>query len=178
MASITVIADFKGQNNIPDKELIAENLQLFIDKYEPILFKKLLGEDLYTLFKATPADARFVALLPYLKPADVDYIYWFYLEDQAIQNLGTGAAQSKKKNAVTVSPYPKMVRAWNEMVDCNRELHKYLKDNSDIYPEYNVTFPDWFFYFNGYWFVFSDWLSWFSVACVDEIYRYKNTLGI
>jgi hypothetical protein len=143
----------------------------------------LLGSDLYTLLKASPTDARFVAIIEtYLHPACVDYIYWFYLSDQSIQQTSLGASQSKKQNAVTVSPYPKMVRAWNEMVDINRKFHKFMIDNSATYPEYTVTFPDWFFgwgNWDGIWmFWFFQFQSWWDLFCIPEIYRFKNTIGI
>lgn len=181
MANTTTVADFTGQNNIPDKDLISENLTAFINKYEPVLFDKLLGTALYTLFKATPTDARFVALLPYLKPASVDYTYWFYLEDQGVQLTSMGASQAKKTNAIAVSPYGKMVRAWNEMADYNRKLHKYIKENAATYPEYTVDFHDWFFTWGwfGYWgWGFFDWQNWWDEGCIPEIYRFKNRLGI
>jgi hypothetical protein len=182
---ITTINDFIGQNNIPDKSTYGENLQWFINKFEPKLLEKLLGSDLYAAYLASPADARFVAIIePYLHPALVDYIYWFYLEDQGIQLTSLGASQNKKQNAKSVSPYPKMVRAWNEMVELNRNLHKYLTDNAATYPEYVNTFPEWFF---GWGFWSGTWQCWFFDwsncggefgNCVDEIYRIKNTLGI
>lgn len=185
MANITTVSDFIGQNNIPDKATYGEHLTWFINKYEPILLTKLLGSDLYTLLKASPTDARFVAIIePYLHPACVDYIYWFYLEDQGTQLTSLGASKNKKQNAKSVSPYPKMVRAWNEMAEYNRKLHKYLKDNAATYPEYKVCFPEWFFgwgFWAGTWQCwFFDWCNWGGDfgTCVDEIYRFKNTLGI
>lgn len=185
MANITTVADFIGQNNIPDKDLISENLTWFINKYEPVLFTKLLGSDLYALLKASPTDARFVAIIePYLHPACVDYIYWFYLEDQYTQLTSMGASQAKKQNAKTVSPYPKMVRAWNEMAELNRKLHKYITDNKATYPEYKTCFPEWFFgwgFWSGIWMLwYFDWNDWGGEfgLCVDEVYRFKNSLGI
>lgn len=180
MANITTTADFIGQNNIPQKDSVGENLQWFIDKYEPILLTKLLGSDLYTLLKASPTSARFVAIIvPYLKPACVDYIYWFYLEDQGTQMTSIGASQAKKRNAIGVSPYPKMVRAWNEMVELNRGLHKYITENAATYPEYTITFPVWFFWWGiGGWFWVDVWQDGWSEECVPDIYRFKNTLGI
>lgn len=185
MANFTTVSDFIGQNNIPDKATYGENLTWFINKYEPVLLDKLLGSDLYALLKASPTDARFVAIIePYLHPACVDYIYSFYLEDQGTQLTSLGASQNKKQNAKSVSPYPKMVRAWNEMAEYNRKLHKYLKDNAATYPEYKVCFPEWFYGW-GFWFGtwqcwFFDWCNWSGDfgMCVDEIYRFKNTLGI
>lgn len=143
-----------------------------------------MGKDLYAAYVNNPTEARFTSLVnPYLKPCSLRYTYWFYLKDQSIQNLGTGAAQSKKKNAVTVSPYPKMIHSWNEMVKICRKFHKYMKDNKTIYPEYKVCFPEWFYgwgFWDGGWmswfFDYSDW-GWRDYSCLPEIYTFKNSLG-
>jgi len=185
MANIATSNDFIGQNNIPDKATIGENLTWFITKFEPILLTKLLGSDLYTLLKASPTDARFVAIIePYLHPAIVDYVYFLYLEDQGVQLTSMGASKAKTKNATPVSPYQKMVRAWNEMADYNRELHKFLTDNAATYPEYKVTFPLWFFgwgFFGATWamdfFAWDDWSGRFA-ECVPVIYRHENRFGL
>jgi len=117
--------------------------------------------------------------LPSLKPAIVDYVYWFYLEDQVIQNLGTGAGQTKKQLAVTASPYPKMVRAWNEMVEYNKKTNKFLKDNEADYPDYaSVNLPGWYFYNGFYPFFDWNWYSWYGCYGLPTIYRIKNSLGI
>jgi len=145
MAIITP-SDFIGQNNIPDKDLIGANLVGFIDKYESLFLVELLGSDLYDAYVATPEGERFVNLLPYIKPALTDYVYWYYLEDQAIQTLGTGAGVPNKQNSVTVSPYPKMIRAWNEMVKLNLRTRRFLTDNETIYPEFTPLMnylPEW-----------------------------------
>jgi len=173
MASIIQPTDFIGQNNIPNKTEVGENLKLFIDKYEPKFLTKLLGAELYTELKDHATDARFVALLPYLKPAIVDYVYWFYLEDQNILNATSGAAKPKQQNSANASEYPKMVRAWNEMVEYNKETNKFLKDNETTYPEYTIVIPIW--YYN--WF---DWGWYFEYGCneLPDIYRVKNSLGL
>ena len=50
--SIITIADFKGERNIAGTENSGtrENLQSFIDKYEPKFLKKLLGSALANEF--------------------------------------------------------------------------------------------------------------------------------
>lgn len=163
MASIIQPTDFKAENLIPDMNIVSENVQAFIDKYEPKFLTKLLGVELYTALKANPSDARFVALLPYLKSAIVDYVYWFYQEFQNTQTFGAGEGKSKKQNATNASVYPKMVRAWNEMVDYNKETNTFLKGNA-TYPEYTDDIP-------------THWDYWFECDR-PEIYRYRNSLGI
>lgn len=178
MATIIAPADFQGQNNIPDKDLVSANLQNnFINKYEPMFLTELLGDDLYASLKADPTAPRMIALIPYFKPAIVDYVYWFYLEDMSIQNLGTGAAQPKKQNSVTVSPYPKIVKAWNEMVELNKKTNKFLKDNPD-YTEYTIVLPSWYFCNGLYPFFDWHWYSFYGCNLLPSIYRVKNSLGL
>lgn len=178
MATLIAPADFKGENNIPDKDLVGENLQGFIDKYEAIFLKKLMGADLYTVYLATPTNIRFTNLMQWVKPAEIDYVYWFWMQDQQIQTLGTGTGQTKKQNAITATPWPKMVRAWNEMVGYNKEFNKYVDDNKLTYPEYTVYLPFWY-YRDGCYLMF-DWLWYWGYGCnqIPDIYQLKNRLGI
>lgn len=164
MASIIQPSDFKGENLIPDMNIVAQNVQSFIDKYEPIFLRKLLGAELYTAYVADPSEVRFTDLLPYVKLAIVDYVYWQYQQFQNTQTFGAGEGKSQKQNATNASVYPKMVRAWNEMVDYNRETNKYLKDNAATYPEYTIVVP-------MYW-------EYWHECDRPEIYRYKNSLGL
>jgi len=182
---ITIIAstDFVGQNNVPDKDIVGTDLQFnYIEKYEPIFLTELLGATLYGLLKddleAEDHAERFTNLIPYLKPAIVDYVYWYWLQGQSIVNLGTGAGQSKKQNAVTASPWPLMVRAWNEMVDLNKKTNKFLKDNATIYPEYTIVLPTWYFCGGLYPFFDWNWYSWYGCYELPKIYRLQNGLGI
>lgn len=180
MANVVTIQDFNGgSTNIPNLDLVGNNLQInYIDKYEPKLLKELLGDDLYTSLKADPTTDRMVALIPYLKPAIMDYVYYFYVEDNGNNLLlGAGAGSPKKSNAVTVSQWPLMVKSWNEMVDYNKETNKFLTDNS-TYPEYKSPLPTWF-YWNGYYPLFDwNWYSWYGCYLIPGIYRVSNGLGI
>lgn len=179
--SIISPADFTVDNELPNKSLQGNDIQAHIDKREPEFLELLLGSDMYEAYEANPAEARFTDLIAkkWFKSAIVDYVYWFYLSNQSIMTLNTGGGQPKKQNAVTVSLYPKMVAAWNEMVDYNKKTNKFLKDNPTIYPEYaSVNLPYWF-YINGYYPSF-DWGWYFEYGQneLHEIYRYRNSLGL
>lgn len=177
MATIVLPSDFTEENDIPDKDIVSVSIQNFITKYQPIFLKELLGTELFDAYTVNPTDQRFTDLLPYIKPALVDYVYWFYIKNQATQMTGTGAAQSKKQNAVTVSPYPEMVRAWNEMVDYNKGTNKFLSGNA-TYPEYTFKLPEWFFC-NGIYLDFDyNWYEWYGCNLIPTIYQFKNSLGI
>ena len=180
MANIVTIQDFNGgSTNIPNLDLVGTNLQTnYIAKYEPKLLKELLGNDLYASLIADPTTARMVALIPYLKPAIIDYVYYYYVEDNGGNLLlGAGTGNPKKSNAVTSSPWPMMVRAWNEMVDYNKETNKFLSDNP-TYPEYKMELPSWYFWKGFYPFFDWNWYSWYGCYLIPGIYRLKNGLGI
>lgn len=181
MANIVTIQDFNGgSTNIPNLDLVGTNLQTnYIAKYEPKFLKDLLGKDLYDALIANPTEERFVNLIAYLKPAIIDYVYYFYVEDNGGNLLlGAGAGSPKKTNAVTVSQWPMMVKAWNEMVEYNKETNKFLDDNKTVYPEYTIILPTWYFW-NGYYPFFDwNWYSWYGCNLIPAIYRIKNGLGL
>lgn len=243
--SIITPADFTVDNELPDKARQGNDIQSYIDKYEPRYLVEVLGEVVYGLFLAglpvgtvsttalsgtvtgvgttfttffAPGDPitingetqevaaiasdtelttvdvwvgdntgasyykqkRWIDLLalPSLKPAIVDYVYWFYLKKQNEPIYNTGAGQAKQKNAVRVSPYPSMVAAWNEMVAYNKAINKFLS-TGDVYPEYTpVWLPTWF-YWNGFYPLFNwGWYWECGELELPEIYRIKNSLGL
>jgi hypothetical protein len=169
---IVVTADFNGGNtNIPNLDLVGNNLSTnYIAVYEPKFLKELLGDNLYAAYIADPTEARFVALVPYLKPAIIRYVYRFYVEDNGGTFLaGTGAAKSKKQNASNESAWPLIVKAWNQMVGYNKDTYKFLHDNP-TYPEYTFVMQSWYW---GNWYPF-----WNEYQCLPEIYRVLNGLGL
>jgi len=186
MPTIISPADFVVDNQLPNVSLQGNDIQAYIDQYEPEFLAQLMGTDLYAAYVATPADARFVTLIatPNFKTAIVCYVYWHYQYAQGVSiTMNTGQGQQKKQNAITVSPYPKMVYSWNQMVKYNKATNKYLKDNADTYPEYTaVCFPDWWFCFDGIQWYYPDfnWSWYYGFGCyqLPEIYRIKNSLGI
>ncbi|HWZ03032.1 MAG TPA: hypothetical protein VNX40_05425 [Mucilaginibacter sp.] len=192
MANITTLANLVGNVLIPDTDMVGTNLTWYIQEYEPIFLKKIMGSDLYTAYLASPGDARFTAIIGtvgppstgYLAKSLVNYIFYQYFEGVVTQTTTLGATQAKVKNAVRVSMWPQMVNAWNRMAESNRCFHKYMVDNAATYPEYKVCFPQWFFgwgFWGGIWsWGFFDWYNWdgeFGI-CVDEIYRFKNRIGL
>jgi len=172
MATIVSINDYIGGNtNIPNLDLVGVNLDTnYIQVYEPIFLKELLGAELYAAYIADPTEARFIALLPYIKPAIIRYVYRQYVEDNGGTFLGgTGAVKAKKQNNTNESAWPMIVKAWNQMLDYNKKTYKFLHDNA-TYPEYTYIMPIWWF---------NDWY-WREEErnCVPEIYRSVNGLGL
>lgn len=179
MANFVTTSDFNGgTTNIPNLDMVGVNLTAYITKYEEKFLRELLGDDLYTALRAAPTEARFIALLVYLKPAIIDYVFYYYIEDNGgTMLLGVGSAKSKNTNATLASSWPVMVKVWNEMVDYNKKTNKFLHDNT-TYPEYTINLPPWFFcegiYMPFYW----PWFWEYGYKQIPENYRVKNGLGI
>lgn len=182
---------FVGKINLPqvgDSAGLA-NVQLFINQYEPEYLQRILGYDLWKVFtEGEPTDPRWEALLggeEYIQydktrkfeglaamPSPIaQYIYYHFMEDNAIHTVLTGTTVPKTANAIPSNPVPKLVQAWNDMVKLNRSLAAFLNAKSDVYPEWNKSYVptswvrDWFFYGD-------------SGECGNELYMFKNSLDI
>lgn len=171
---------------------VREDLQLLIDKYEQRYLKQLLGLALYNSFMSgiepiSGADQKWLNLLQGIeyehngrlyqwvgfeneeKESPIaNYVYYKFVTKEVEQNTGIGIVKPKAENAVIASALPKLVRAWNEMVNWQRDLIRYLDINRSVYPEWKpvINYHVWF-YCNS--------------RCYDgwpEIFRIKNTLGI
>lgn len=170
--SIITPADFKAQNSIAQRELpyVSALIQEFIDKYEPMFLKKLLGLSLYEEFTTglavTPPediDPKWIALRDQmdLKPALVNYVYFWYMENANTLTGGISEVKPNAENSVPVSNWDKRVRSWNEMAAMTR-----------LFDLSKVDYPD---YVRPYWGRYS---CWFHGCDIDEIFYYKNTLNI
>lgn len=165
-------------------------VNLFIQKYEDDLLTKLLGYELYKAYKAgiavTPTpDVKWTELrdgkeytnsngrllkwngLKFsngsLKQSLIaNYVYFQYLKDNISFTMGAGEAKPKSSSSDNVNPYPKMVRAWNEMVEWNWQLIEFLDEHEATYPEWdNDGYP-----FYGYY-----------GRAIEEL-TFKNRIGI
>ncbi len=123
---------FVGILQIPNRTspAVLEQINLFIQRYEPIFLESLLGRVLYASLLANPTTPRMVDLpngiagtsyrgLVYNTNQSpiANYIYYQLIEYQATQTTGMGETVPKQDLAVNVSPADKMVRAWNAMSD-------------------------------------------------------------
>lgn len=133
---------FRGELLITDKGAIATDLQQAIDQYEPEILKAALGYriykeviktgvDLVEPYKSLVQGAEFeieingeLMLMKWEGLANTqkksfiaNYVYYNYMKRNYIQPSQVGTNQPIAKNTVMVSPYPKMVNAWNQMVE-------------------------------------------------------------
>lgn len=137
-----------------------EEIDGLIEIYEPEYLRKALGLDLYEAFTegivGSPGgyEQRWIDLLDGITfdykgfnrkwngfdPEDkltpiANYVYYRYLEDTASDVTLAGTSTGKTDNNARTAPMQKMVNAWNDMVEMNHELHRFLLHN-DAYPEY------------------------------------------
>lgn len=181
---------FTGKINLPqvgNSDGLA-NVTQFIDTYEPEYLKKVLGYDLWKAFtegiegSGTP-DQRWLDLLqgkefqyqskPYNwagfenKPSPISqYVYYQVLEDSASDTVLVGQSTGKTENAIRTSPVSKMIAAWNEMVELNIMLWNFLYVNKATYPEWDVSYPYWYWPYYG------------GIIHQNEIFNLKNSLDL
>lgn len=155
---------FFGEINIADtnKETTQEQVQKFIEKYEPKFYGMLIGTDLYVTLNQHTEDTSGVWYELILKTQDAcaNYIYWYWMRNEHTYTSSVGEAKVKAQNSIMANPAEKMVRAWNEMVDLNWELVR----NWDVVK--------WGTYMNG------RNIAGYYTACAPEIFHHVNTLGI
>lgn len=178
---------FVGEILITNKDHLQDVIQQAIDQYEKEILISLLGYKLYNLMLASPDVEPYKSLI---EGAEFDltfegeeqtlkwegfknsareslcayYTYYYYQKRTFVHNSGVGTVKAKAANAGVVSPYPKMVQAWNNMITLYGYFpniwFKYRKtmlrpDGGLIFNNapsaYNYLcanisdFPDWFF---------------------------------
>ncbi len=193
---------FRGEITIAQlsQATVLSNLDTFISKYEPRFLKQLLGLSFYNAFidgidPISGAQQRWLDLLngveyeyndrlyewvgfqntDKLSPI-ANFVYYQFTTKQVQWTVGTGEVKPKNENSTMVSATPKLVRAWNEMVEWNHSLLQYLDAHKAEYPEWKpYTEHRWWFSWNGW------YDRWYGSPWCDvwpDIYHLKNTLGI
>lgn len=164
-----------------------EEVQSFIETYEPEFLQKLLGYDLWKAFSdgisgSGPYAQRWNDLLNgkeftyggrnykwtgFLnKPSSIaQYVYYQFQEYKAQSTTLVGDAAPKTANAQRVNPIPKMIDAWNAMVENNRLLAAFLNASVSVYPEWQQM-RDWRVP-GSYW-----------KCSRNEVFNFKNALDI
>lgn len=142
----------------------ATRLTSFINKYEARYLKDLLGDDLYAEFisgiTVDPIDAKWIDLQNKIvnsttKESPIaNYVYYYFQRDATTSTVGVGESNQISENANSASSVDKQIRAWNEMVDYNRKLVKFIQENKADYPSYD----NYFYYYS-------------------ELFIYKNSIG-
>lgn len=95
-----------------------------------------------------------------------NYVYYKYMEEKAIDNTLVGTATGAVDNNTRTNPVPKMIDAWNSMVEMDKTLWMFLKANKDVYPEWT--------YWPGSW----DFWLWTDACKKNEVFHFKNSLDL
>ncbi|MDR1594299.1 MAG: hypothetical protein LBS43_07445 [Prevotellaceae bacterium] len=139
---IVVFDIFQGEIEIGQLESpsVQATVQVFIDKYEPIFLHEQIGDELAAELAAglseDPVPEKWTLLADMLKYPAAEYVYCKYMRDRGVETAGIGTVETEAETAKRVSAWsPKIVRAWNEMVDCMQYLHCKLTNSVD-YPDY------------------------------------------
>lgn len=158
-----------------------QNIESFIETYEPLYLKKILGYELSKLFMegiqgSGDPDQRWIDLLEgkeftyygklnkwmgfsntdLLSPI-ANFIYYQFMEESAYDVALVGTSAGDVENATRVSGISKMIDAWNEMSSMNRTLAKFLNANKSIYPE---------------------WEGMYQYDVLNELYKFKNSFDL
>ena len=161
---------FVNEINVPDIGSTYSNLSEYIDRYEPEVLRRLLGETLYQDVAAYDADTSSQAIIDLVTGKDYTlgeytvswkglvntddyisliayYVYYFYLRDQVDRLASTGYVTSTHENSRAVWANDKMHAVWHSM----RELYGYPGQNSLLPSCYNFlsehmsSYPTWYF---------------------------------
>lgn len=158
---ITQKIDFVGQYKV--SKTCHDQLQKYIDKYEPFYLARLMGADLKALFDAdlTVSTPQVPQTSPYTElfnPFSIDedgclresegilamlvqFIYFHYVRDSSSFNTQSGQVQNQVEVS-TVTPYNgyNLVESYNQGVKNFREIQWYILDNPTDYPAENIQF--------------------------------------
>ena len=155
--SIVIPTDFTGRFDLTTKGYLS--LEVFIDQYEPIILKKLLGIELYNLYVAdtvlsVPQTDIYLDIYQEselvvceikrnyegLKDLLIPFIYYEYLKAQRNRNSSSGGVQNQSSLSVaSMQTYAQAVIYINEAISQARILQFYLEENIDIYPTFRAN---------------------------------------
>lgn len=148
MATITQPSDYIGEYRINSS--CFDDLQLFIDKYEPYYLVRLLGADLKALFYAdlTPTTPQVPQTSPYTElflPFEIDtndclyisegikqmlvqLIYFHYTREQGHKNTQSGTINVNAENSVKALSFND-IAAYNAGISNYQIIQWYICDN-------------------------------------------------
>lgn len=183
---------FIGKINLPQTGTTdgRTDVEGFIQTHEPEYLQKVLGYDLWKAFTdgiagSGAVDDRWNKLLQgaeftynsrnsvwpgfEAKPSPISqYVYYRQQEDAASDTVLAGTSTGATDNATRVSPLPKMIDAWNKMVELNILLWNFLYANKALYPEWKNEgyYPTWY------------WPDSVGYCHRNELFNRKNSLDL
>lgn len=140
----------------------AAALNKFMVDYETQFLNKLLGYELAKNFVAGIADdpvvdkwkdirdgkeftcagvlTKWIGFSNTVKLSPIaNYVYTEWQRYKVSESTGLGEKKMTFAGAINYSPSLKISDAWNQMVDWNRTLDSFLRENATTYPEYKTN---------------------------------------
>lgn len=179
MGLLIDIDDFVGRCEVSKNNFTESKLNKYISLYEEQTLIKLLGNELFLLFKANvvlngnqqPSAGRFLTIYDPItndeeennpeaslgmKQLVLGVVYYKYKRDEYIATI-SGQKKGKSETSLDVTfDQWNLDGRWNESVRAAKSIQKYINDNDDTYPEYNGSETTWCK--NGY-FSITHWSS-------------------
>ena len=116
----------------------ADNLNALrraVYRFEPLYLELFFGTELYAEYVSTISDEKWAVLLNRMRDTTykispvANYVYYKYRPETVIKTSDSGDYVPKKDNMQTVSVNHKLIIAWNDMVDLNTRLFKWVEDS-------------------------------------------------
>jgi hypothetical protein len=153
--AIINVTFFKSEIALPQlsSPAVQENVNRYINTYEPAFLNEVLGYEFATAFVDGLAedpvlqkwtDLKDGALFiepstnqqtkwPGISNSIAYYVYYHLRKDDSVTTTSAGDSVSRAENASMVSSARKMTIAWNQMVKWNRIMWQYLYVNRELY---------------------------------------------
>jgi len=119
---------------------IAARVQWFIDEYEPLFLRMLLGRELAELlkteFEKPEHDTKWNELAKQIEPMAVRYVYCYYKSNSENLSAGVGSVKPRAKNATREPEINNTIPRWNEMVDMVMAFQHWINNRKSDYPKH------------------------------------------
>lgn len=158
MANIITITDFDGRYLLAKDNYNTDEIDDYINRFEPIIVAKLLGADLAIAFRnnialdgSAPTDPTFLAIYNPLqfngscgglfysegmRSFVTGHVYFRYVMEQRLQpSITSGAVQNVNENSV-LTRRDEIYERYNSSVDSGLAIQQYCKNNPDDYPTF------------------------------------------
>lgn len=129
------LGTFEGSNGygqVEEPKLLAVKRSIL--RFEPKYLQLLMGEELYSEYVSSISNAKWLPLKQKLLDTTnkispiANYVYFYHRKEHKFESGDTVDYQTKKDNMVAVQPETKMINAWNDMVELNIVVCKWIWD--------------------------------------------------
>lgn len=153
------ITDFTGASTVPTDKYTNVNLQSYIDKYELIYLKHLLGATLYDEFATDfaiigtrPTEQRFVdiwddfsqdnnsllVISEGIKQMLVKFIYFEFMRDLNVQkNIGGITTNEQANSLIAAFASSNIISIYNQGIDSYISIQWFINKDLTIYEGFN-----------------------------------------